>query len=386
MDRSRELYLDWNASAPLHPAARDAMRAALDEGLANPSSAHGPGDRSRRRLDDARAAVASLLDAHAEEIVFTSGGTESNHLAIGGALLPAPAGAHAIVAAIEHSSTLAAAQRLEALGARIDRPKPRADGVIEVAACLDRITAATRLVALMAANNETGALQPVAELGAKLAGHKVAYHVDAVQLLGKERWRAGDFGETTLSLSAHKIGGPAGVGALWIAPGTRIEPWIGGGRQERGRRGGTPALLAIIGFAAAALAARTRLLERPARGIARDAFEAALAGSWPAHVVLAAGAPRLPNTSLIALPGHDGARVAATLARAGACVATGSACQAGAPEPSHVLRAMNVPAAIARAAVRFSFGPEDDATIGKRAAKMLVAALRGLAANELATG
>jgi cysteine desulfurase len=376
MDAARELYLDHNATAPLCDEARAAMHAALDAGLVNPSSLHVAGERARRAQDDARAAVAALLGAADEELVFTSGGTEANHLALHGQLPSDPRGSHLVVPAIEHASTLAAAAQLESRGARVTTVAPRADGTTAVDALLAAIAPDTRLVVCMAANNETGVVQPLAPLAAALAPRRVALHVDAVQLLGKQPLRVADLGATTASFSAHKIGGPAGVGALWIRPGTRVAPLIGGGRQERGRRGGTAALLALIGFAAAATAARLRLARSPSRSDARDAFETRLAAIRPDARFVGAGSPRLANTSLVVLPGHDGRALAQSLSRRGVCVATGSACQSGATEPSHVLRAMGLPAAAARGALRFSFAPDADVPLGTAAADHLVAVLR----------
>ncbi|MBL8843406.1 MAG: cysteine desulfurase [Planctomycetes bacterium] len=373
MDSLRPLYLDHNATAPLLPEVAEALRRELGEGGANPSSLHASGTRARRRLDDARAAVAELLEAPAEELVFTSGGTEANHLALAGSLLPRPQGAHLVVSAIEHSSTLAAARRLESLGARVTWVEPRRDGVVPVERFLAALEPQTRLVACMAANNESGVVQPFAELGAALAPRAIALHVDAVQWVGRQPLAAATSGATTLSCSAHKLGGPPGVGALWVRRGTRLEPWIGGGRQERGRRGGTEALLLIVGFAAAARAA----LRRAGDGgrAARDAFEQALRRAGAPLTWIGSETPRLPNTSLFCADGRDGATLVRELSQRGVEVASGSACQAGASEPSHVLRAMGFPAAQARAALRFSFGASDCAEVGALAAERLLACL-----------
>jgi len=376
MNGGRELYLDHNATAPLCDEARTAMHAALDAGLVNPASLHVAGERARRALDDARAAVAALLGAADEELVFTSGGTEANHLALHGQLPADPRDAHLVVPAIEHASTLAAAAQLAARGARVTTVAPRADGTTAVAAIVAALEPETRLVACMAANNETGVVQPLAPLADALAPRRVPLHVDAVQILGKQSFRVAELGATTASFSAHKIGGPAGVGALWIRPGTRVAPWIGGGLQERGRRGGTPALLALIGFAAAATAARLRLARAPASSDARDAFESRVAADWPAARFVGADSPRLANTSLVVLADRDGRALAQSLSRRGVCVATGSACQSGATEPSHVLRAMGLPAAAARGALRFSFALDAAAPLGAAAADALLVALR----------
>lgn len=374
MDARRELYLDANATVPLLPAVREAMHAALDEGLVNPSSLHAPGERARRRQEEARAAVAALLRADPDEIVFTSGGSEANHLALLGARDAARAPAHVAVGAIEHPSLLAAAGRLAERGVVVTHVAPDRDGVVPLPAWLAALTPATRLVACMAANNETGVVQPFEALAEALAARAIALHVDAVQWIGRAPWRGVPAGISTLALSAHKLGGPMGVGALWVRRGTPLVPWLGGGRQERGRRGGTAALLLQIGFGRAAELARARLEAGGEGSAARDAFEAALA-PLPGIEVVGQAAPRLPNTTLVLVAGADGRRVAAGLSAAGVHVATGSACASGAPEPSHVLRAMGLDAARARSAVRFSFLAGHGAAEGAAAAARLAGLL-----------
>lgn len=377
MRRGGELYLDWNGSAPLCAAARERLHAALDESLGNPSSLHAPGERARRALEDARAAVASLIDARPEELVFTAGGTEANHLAVASPFASDAGGSHLVLTAIEHSSVLAIAERLAERGIAVSHVAPRADGVVAAEDLLAATRTTTRLVVCMAANNETGALQPIETLASALRARGIPLHVDAVQLLGRRPLRVAELGAATVAFSGHKLGGPAGAGALWVARGTRITPWQGGGRQERGRRGGTPALLPLLGFGAAAEAARRRGTVAIASRSARDTFERELLAAHAETTIVASAAPRLPNTSLLLLPGHDGARLVAMLSAAGVHVATGSACQSGAPEPSHVLRALRYPATLARSALRFSFGPDDDDAIGAEAARRLVALLHG---------
>jgi cysteine desulfurase len=382
MGATADLYLDWNGSAPLCTAARSRIEGALAAGLGNPSSLHRAGERGRRALEQSRAEVAALLDAAPEELVFTSGGTEANHLAIAGRFERAPPAAHLVTTAIEHASTLAAAERLVARGVAVTHVAPRPDGSIAVADLLAALTPATLLVACMAANNETGALQPIQELAAALRKTGVPLHVDAVQLLGRTPLRVRELGAASASFSGHKLGGPAGAGALWIARGHSLAPYVGGGRQERGRRGGTPGLLSLIGFGAAADDARRRGARLGAAD-ARDAFERDVRAALPEVVIVSKSAARLPNTSLLLLPGCDGGRMVTALAEDGVDIATGSACHAGASEPSHVLRALQIPAALARAAVRFSFGPDDDAAVGEEAARRL---LRNLPCARLTAG
>jgi cysteine desulfurase len=389
-----DLYLDFNATAPLARAAAEAMKAALEQRLVNPASSHRAGERSARVLEAARAEVAALVGAAPEEVVFTSGATEANHLALFGLIGPPVSGRRVgpppsgrgvapprrgrgiVVSAIEHSSLLDATRLLEELGAAATRVAPAANGVVAVAPLLAAVRPETALVALMHANNETGVLQPVEAAARALAERGVAFHVDAAQSAGRVALDWNALAATTLSLTAHKLGGPPGVGALIVRRGTRLVPLIRGGRQERGRRGGTPNLLGIIGFAAAAKAARAR-----GRGDAsvRDEFERRLLAQIPLVRIQGSGAPRIPNTSSVTFTGGDGSRILAELSRRGVHASAGSACQAGAPEPSHVLRAMGLPAADVRATVRFSFGPDADLAQAERAVAAVVAALASAA-------
>jgi cysteine desulfurase len=367
-----DLYLDYNATAPLSAAAAEAMREAIELRLVNPASAHRAGERSARLLARARRDVAALIGAADEEVVFTSGGTEANHAALFGLAGPPYAGRHVVVSAIEHPSLLGAAEWLEQLGATVARVAPRAHGAVDPGDLLAAVRPDTVLVALMHANNETGVLQPVEAVGAALAARSIAFHVDAAQSAGRLALDFARMPATSLAITAHKIGGPPGCGALIVRRGTRLTPWLRGGTQERARRGGTHALPAILGFAAAARAA----LARPsASSAARDAFEARLRADVPDVQIQGVACSRLPNTASVTFPGVVAAELLAELSRRGLHASAGSACQAGAPQPSHVLRAMGLAAAAVRATLRFSFGPGHTASDGERGAALVRACL-----------
>ena len=368
-----DLYLDMNATAPLSREAAAAMREAMERALVNPASAHRAGERSARLLEAARADVAALVGADPDEVVFTSGATEANHLALFGTVGPPFSGRHLVVSSIEHASLLEAARLLEELGAAVTRVDPGPDGRVAVAALLAALRPATALVALMHSNNETGVLQPVDETAEALAERGVALHVDAAQSVGRVALDWKSVRATTLAFTSHKLGGPTGVGALVVRAGTRLAPLLRGGRQERGRRGGTQPLLGAIGFAAAARATRAH---GPVDSAARDAFERRLAALLPKIAIRGGAAPRLPNTSSVTIPGRAARLLLDELSRRGLHASAGSACQAGAPEPSHVLKAMGLPAADVRATLRFSFGAGHRAEDGVRAAELVATVAR----------
>jgi cysteine desulfurase len=336
-------YLDWNATAPLRPEAAAAMAEALAH-AGNPSSVHRAGRDANRRLEQARMQVAALSGAAPAEIVFTSGGTEANHLALRG--FP---DRRLIVSAIEHDSARAAA--LDAAILPVSR-----DGVADLDA-LERLLAADgrpALVSLMLANNETGVIQPVAETARIAHRHGALLHCDAVQGFGKISFIFSQLKCDIMTASAHKIGGPMGVGALIASPDLPLRPLLTGGGQERGRRAGTENLPGIIGFGAAAAAATaidtTRiaaLRERAERGLLELAPDAHIHGM---------NAPRLPNTVCISVPGLAAATQVMALDLAGVMVSAGSACSSGKVKRSHVLEAMGVPLERAECAIRISLG------------------------------
>jgi len=336
------LYLDANATEPLRPAARAAVLAALEED-GNPSAVHADGRAARRRLEAARTALAQRFGAAPADVVFTSGGTEANALAIHAL----GAGRRLLVGATEHPAVLAAAPGAESIPVQ-------PDGQADLAALAALLAAGPpALVCLMAANNETGVLHPLAEAAALCAAHGARLHVDAVQGARLDMPFRGD----SMALSGHKLGGPKGAGALLLRPGPALAPLIAGGGQERGRRGGTEALPAIAGMAAATPAPG----EAARLAALRDRIEAGIAALAPEARIAGQGAPRLPNTSLILLPGAAAETQVIALDLAGIAVSAGAACSSGKVARSHVLAAMGAGEA-AGAGIRVSLpwnAPED---------------------------
>ncbi len=346
------VYLDYNASAPVRPEAKAALADALAL-TGNASSVHRFGRLARRRLEDAREAVAALIGARAERVVFTSGGTESNNLALCGV-----GRARAQVSAGEHVSVLNAAPE----AARV--PLSR-DGRVDLTALAERLDADPRpaLVSVMLANNETGVIQPIAEVVETARASGALVHCDAVQAAGKIPVDMAALGVDLMSLSAHKLGGPQGVGALVVAEGIELTAQLRGGGQERRARPGTENLPGIAGFGAAAAAAGAGLESMAALAGLRDAMERRLRALAPELEVYGAAAPRLPNTSCFAAPGLTAETQVMALDLAGIAIGAGSACSSGKVTPSHVLAAMGAGAAEAGAAIRVSLGwdsaPED---------------------------
>lgn len=338
-------YLDYNATAPLRPEAEAALQAALRE-TGNPSSVHGFGRRARRLIEDAREVLAALVGARPASVIFTSGGSEANNLALTG--LP---GRRILVSAIEHDSVLQAAPRAARIGAD-------AEGVIDLAALEAELArdAEPALVSVMLANNETGVLQPLDRVAALAARHGALVHCDAVQAAGKVEIDLTALGVAALSLSAHKLGGPLGAGALFLAEGVELTPQIRGGGQERRRRAGTENVPAIAGFGAAAAVALESPGPDPALSALRDDLEARLTALAPEARVFGAGAPRLANTSCFALPGLAAETQVMALDLAGVAVGAGAACSSGKVEPSHVLLAMGADRETAASAIRVSLG------------------------------
>lgn len=338
-------YLDYNATAPLRPAVLARMVEVLQLG-GNASSVHGAGRRARRIVEEARAALAHALGCAADGVVFTGSGSEANNLAIAGC-----GRRRVVISAVEHDSVRQAADG--AATVPVD-----GNGIIDLGA-LDRLLAAgtePALVSVMLANNETGALQPVAEASAIARRHGALVHCDAVQALGKVEVGLDALGVDYLSVSAHKIGGPQGVGALAVRPGTPLRALIRGGGQERGRRAGTENVAAIAGFGVAVREATSHMNEWKAVRVLRDAAESRLKALAPEAAIMSAGAERLPNTLCIALPGVEAQTQLMALDLAGIAVSAGSACSSGKVHASHVLEAMGVTPALARSAIRVSLG------------------------------
>jgi cysteine desulfurase len=344
-------YLDHNATAPLRPAAREALLAALDV-VGNASSVHAEGRRARGLIEDARERVAALVNARPAEVVFTSGATEANNWAMA-------AGWDTIfISGIEHESVLAPAR---ASGARVIELPARADGTVAaevVSALIGESTGeiGRAVVTLQRANNETGALQSVAETAAVARAHGLSIHTDAVQAPGRVAVDFAALGVDALSLSSHKIGGPKGVGALVVRGGVRLSPFIVGGGQERRRRAGTENVAAIAGFGAAAADARQDLEGIGRIAALRDRLEREAVRIAPQAVVIAGETGRLPNTTCLSLPGQSAEILVIKLDLAGIAVSAGAACSSGKVGQSHVLAAMGIAPDLARAAIRISLG------------------------------
>jgi cysteine desulfurase len=351
---NQRFYLDYNATAPLRPEAREAVAAALSL-YGNPSSVHAEGRAARAAVETARARVADLVRARPENVIFTSGGTEANALA----LAAQPGGAwHCYVSAVEHPSVLAGGRFYAETTTRIPVTP---DGVIDLeilATVLEKhhLGGWRPFVSLMAANNETGAIQPVAEAAKIVHSANGLIHTDAVQAAGRIKLDITALGADMLSLSAHKIGGPKGVGALVVREGTTVEPLLKGGSQERRHRAGTENVAGIAGFGVAAELAAAEPAKAGARAALRDELEAGALSIAPNAVVLSARVERLPNTSCIAVPGVKAETLVIGLDLAGVAVSSGSACSSGKVEASHVLSAMGVPEEIAQGAIRVSLG------------------------------
>ena len=350
-------YLDYNATAPLRSEAKAAMIEALDV-VGNPSSVHSEGRRARSIIESARESVAQLVGAKPSEIVFTSGASEANSWAL------AQRWATIITSGIEHDSVLAPARASTA--ELVMLPVAR-DGVVKVADLSDLLSsrsfAAPALLAVQMANNETGVIQPVAEITELARAHGIKVHIDAVQAAGRLAIDFAALGVETLALSAHKFGGPKGVGALVIRDHVDLVPMIRGGGQERRRRAGTENLPAIAGFGAAANAARRDLESAGVVASLRDKLEAGLKRISPHAVIIGEGAPRLANTTAVALPGKLAETLVIRLDLAGIAVSAGSACSSGKVGASHVLEAMGLGPDLAAGTIRVSLGPtttEDD--------------------------
>ncbi len=337
-------YLDWNATSPLRPEARDALLAVLGE-VGNPSSIHGFGRQARKRVEEARAGVAALVDADPAGLVFTGSGTEANNLALSSA-----PGRRLLVSSIEHASVLEAAP--DAARVPVDR-----QGRLDLGA-LERLLAegGPALLSLMAANNETGVLQPLAEAAGLARAHGALLHVDAAQIAGRLPFSLRSLGADMVSVSAHKLGGPQGVGALILRPGLEPQALLRGGGQERRRRAGTENVAGIAAFGAAARAALAELDRFAALASMRDGMEVLLRAATPDLLVAGAGAPRLPNTSCLILPGVPAETQLMRLDLAGVAVSSGSACSSGKVAASHVLLAMGVAPDLAACAIRVSLG------------------------------
>jgi cysteine desulfurase len=347
----RRIYLDANATTPLLPEVLEAMRPFLVEQFGNASSIHQEGQRARSAVEQARASVARLLGCRPAEIVFTSGGTESDNLAIFGSVR---AGDHVLTSRVEHHAVLHAVERLGDRGVEVEFLPVDAQGVVAVQDLRRALRPNSRLISVMLANNETGVLQPVEEIGRIAREAGVRFHVDAVQAAGKMAIDVHSLGCDLLSISGHKMHGPQGTGALFVRRGTRLEPLFAGGAHERQRRAGTENVAGIVGLGKAAECAMEGLrngeLER-IRGL-RDRLEIGLLEQ--ASGVNGGGTPRVPNTSNLWFETLDGEALVIALDLQGLAVSSGAACSSGASEPSHVLLAMGISPERARGSLRLS--------------------------------
>ena len=349
------IYLDHNATTPLDPRVFDRMAEVLRV-PGNPSSLHFFGQRARAAVEEARGQVASLIGARPPEVVFTGSGTEADNMALVGILSEAGEGRRKlVVSALEHHAVHATARALSASGFVVETCRAGADGLVDLGDLAARVDERTALVAVMLANNETGVVQPVADVVAIARRRGALVHCDGVQAAGKIPVDVGALGVDTLALSAHKFYGPQGVGALYVKRGTRMKALLHGGSQEKNRRAGTENVAGIAGMGLAAEISRADLgVEGERLGRLRDALEAKLLG-LPGACRNGDG-PRVPNTCNVSFEDVEAESLAMALDLAGIAVSTGAACAAGAVEPSHVLRGMGLPLRRIQGSLRLSLG------------------------------
>jgi len=376
----RRVYLDNNATTPVLPAVLEAMQDYFGEHFGNASSIHHHGQETRAAVERARESVAALLGCRASEIVFTSGGTEADNLAIFGLAEP---GQHVISSTIEHHAVLNSCKHLESSGVEVTYVPVDGRGLIDPDDVQRALRPNTRLITIMTANNETGVLQPVEEIGEVAAEADVYFHTDAVQAGGKVVIDVKRIGCDLLSISGHKMNAPQGVGALYVRKGTSLRPMFHGGSHERSRRAGTQNVPGIVALGKAAELAREALtrgaLDQMSR--LRDRLERTILTEVEASGVNGHGAPRVPNTSSIYFDCTEGEALVIALDLKGLAVSTGAACSSGAIEPSHVLTAMGMPPDRARGSLRFSLGKQNSAEDIDFALSLIpstVARLRGL--------
>ncbi len=359
----RRVYLDSNATTPVFPEVMEAMRPYFGEHFGNASSIHHHGQETRAAVERARESVAALLGCRASEVVFTSGGTEADNLAIFGLAGP---GDHVITSTVEHHAVLNACKHLAKYpgmaGCEVTYIPVDGRGLVDPADVKRAIRPNTKLITIMLANNETGVLQPVAEIGKIAADADIYFHTDAVQAAGKIPVNVNQIGCDLLTISGHKIHGPQGVGALYVRKGTGIEPMLYGGSHERSRRAGTENVPGIVGLAKAAELASAGF-ERgddQKMAAARDHLERELL-NIEASGLNGEGTPRVPNTTNIYFDGIEGEALVIALDLKGLAVSTGAACSSGAIEPSHVLTAMGLSRDRAKCSIRFSLGKQNTA-------------------------
>jgi cysteine desulfurase len=352
------IYLDYNATTPVDPAVLDAMLPYFAETFGNASSIHSPGQRARGAVEASRASVAAMLGAKPSEIVFTSGGTESDNLALFGVVAASQEPRkHIITTAIEHHAVLNAAQALEKLGVAVTFVPVGREGVVDPEDIRRALKPETILISVMHANNELGTVQPIEEIGRIAAAAKILFHCDAVQTAGKIPLDVNRFGVDLLSISAHKFYGPKGIGALYVRSGTPLEPQFHGGHHERDRRPGTENVPGIVGLAKATELARKNMMTDCARiTTLRNRLEDTLLATCAEARVNGNRAQRVSNTSNSSFHAAGGEALVIALDLQGIACSTGAACSSGAVGPSHVLMAIGLSPDEARSSLRFSLG------------------------------
>jgi cysteine desulfurase len=375
------VYLDYNSTTPVDPEVLAAMLPFLAENFGNASSIHSPGQAARGAVDRARESVAALLGAKSGEIVFTSGGTEGDNLAIFG-VVAATTGAkkHVITSAIEHHAVLNSCQELERQGIAVTFVPVGSNGIVDPEDVRRALRPETVLISVMHANNELGTIQPVEEIGRIAAEADVYFHCDAVQAAGKLPLDVNRIGADLLSISAHKIYGPKGVGALYVRAGTALAPQFHGGHHERDRRPGTENVPGIVGLGKAAELARINLAAAESKRVAelRDRLEQNLHAAIPSIRVNGDTNRRVANTSNLAFSGAGGEALVIALDLQGIACSTGAACSSGAIEPSHVLLAIGLSPDDARSSLRFSLGRHTNSEEIDYATSMIPAAVERL--------
>ena len=379
----KRVYLDFNATTPVEPEVLDAMLPYFSAEFANAASIHTPGQRARGAVETAREQVAALIGARPQEIVFTSGGTESDNHAIFG-IVEAASGRekHVVTSAIEHEAVLNACQELEKHGTRVTYLATDPDGQIDLAELRRAVRPETVLITIMHANNELGTVQPLEEVGRIAKEADVYFHTDAVQSAGKIPMDVNTLQVDLLSISGHKLYAPKGIGALYVRGGTRLRQLLYGGHHQRGFRPGTENVAGIVGLGKAAEIARNSLAEdAQCLSALRDKLQQGLLQRVPQSRVNGGAAPRTPNTTNLVFPGVEGEALLIALDLKGLACSTGAACSSGAVEPSHVLTAIGLPSEEARASLRFSLGrhtTEADVDFALRVVPAAVAQLREL--------
>jgi len=357
----KRIYLDHNSTTPLHPEVLEAMLPYYKEAFGNPSTIYSFGQETRKATDEAREKVANLIGASPEEIIFTSGGTEADNLALKGvAAALEKKGKHIITSSIEHHAVLSALEYLEKRGYKISFLPVDKHGWLHPGQVEEAITSQTTLISVMHANNEVGTIEPISEIGeiARKAG--IYFHTDAIQTIGKIKVNVDDLKVDLLSLSAHKFYGPKGVGALYVRKGTIIHPLIHGGYQERRRRAGTENVAGIVGLAKAAEIASKEMVQQSRReSNLRDRLEKMIKENINYYRMNGHPTRRLPNTLNVSFEFIEGESLILNLDLKGIAASTGSACTSGSLEPSHVLIAMGVAPEIAQGSIRFSLGRDN---------------------------